>query len=142
MVRGFRALALATGMVWAPLQASAATASELMDQINQCQMEDPVGLRHVFSIKNGAVQLRDLGAQFVGVTSAMPMDKVVFEYTQRSFNPDYGAVLRLACADKSQCVDVKRDTGQTWKADGLQVFLMVPCGKALDLAGKTLPPAG
>lgn len=140
MVGRLKVVLVAAAVAWVPVQALANTANELIDQVNQCQMTDPVGLTHTLSVKDGHVVMRDEGGQFVGLTAAMPADKLVFGYQQRSFNPDYGGVLSLQCSDKSQCVDVKRDSGQAWKTDRLQLFLRADCGKTLDLAGKTLPP--
>lgn len=134
-----KGLALAALLAILPSAAAASTASEVAEKINWCQMKDPVGLTHQFSVKDGKILLRDEGGAYIGVTSSMPLDKMVFDFQPRSSNPDYGAILSAKCKDESACVDVKRDTGATWQVPGVMVFVQIDCGKALDLAGKSLP---
>jgi hypothetical protein len=139
MVVNSKGLLLAALLAALPAAASASTASEIAEKINWCQMKDPVGLTHLFSVKGDQIVLRDEGETFVGVTSTMPISKMVFDFQPRSFNPDYGAILSAKCKDGDACVEVKRDNGPSWRSERVQVFVQVECGKALDLAGKSLP---
>jgi hypothetical protein len=139
MVGLFRGLALAALTACLPLQAAAATASEILAGLNQCGMRDPTGQTHLLSLDGDAVVLSNQDQGRVRTTGSIPVAKAVFDFQPRSPNPEYGATLSLKCADGSDCAEFRRDDGFTWRAMGFAVILESNCGHAVDLAGKSLP---
>jgi hypothetical protein len=139
MVGTMRGLALAALAAFLPVRASAATATEILARVNQCGMRDPTGQSHLLSIAGDAIVLSNQDQGRVKTTGAIPVSKAVFDFQPRSPNPEYGATLTVRCSDDSQCAEFKRDDGFSWRALGFAVLLETDCGKALDLAGKSLP---
>lgn len=139
MIVMFRGLALAALLASLPLQAAAATASEILANLNQCGMRDPTGQTHLLSLNGDAVVLRNQDQGRTTTTGSIPIAKAVLDFQPRSPNPEYGAALSLKCNDGSDCAEFKREDGFTWRALGFQVILESNCGHAADLSGKSLP---
>jgi hypothetical protein len=139
MIGVLRGLALAAVAACLPLQASAATASDILAQVNQCGMRDPTGQSHLLSLSGDTILLKNQDQGRVKTTGAIPVAKAVFDFQPRSPNPEYGATLTVKCSDDSQCVEFRRDDGFSWQALGFAVLIETACGQALDLAGKSLP---